>query len=119
MPRVSPVGYNYFRQLYITSSLTIANAEVVISSVRRSASANILAVNTASGSGYEDLIIDFSISFNTTFAGTLQQISIAVRGPTIGGVTPILQFCSVENRTVPAGNVTVTKRFIIRWFTGQ
>jgi hypothetical protein len=118
MPTVSPAGFRYFRELYTRGQLTITNAEVTVSSIRYSASANILAVNTASGSGYEDLIVDFSVTFNTTVAGTLQQIFIAVRGPTIGGVTPILQFCSMENQTVPAGAITITKRFIIRWFTG-
>jgi hypothetical protein len=118
MPRVSPVGFNYFRQLYITSSLTIVNAQVKVSSLTYSASANILAVNTVYGSGYEDLIVDFSVTFNTSVAGTLQEIFIAVRAPPIGSVTPILQFCSMENQPVPAGAVTITKRFIIRWFTG-
>jgi hypothetical protein len=117
MPTVSPAGFRYFRELYTRGQLTITNAGVVVSSIRYSASASILAVNTAAGSDYEDLIVDFTVTFNTSVAGTLQEISIAVRGPTIKSVTPILQFCSSENLTVPAGTVRVTKRFIVRWYT--
>jgi hypothetical protein len=117
MPTVSPAGFRYFRELYNRGQLTITNAEVVVSGLRLSASASILAVNIVIGSDYEDLVVDFTVTFNTTVAGTLQEISIAVRGPAIGTVTPILQFCSSENLTVPAGTVRVTKRFIIRWYT--
>jgi hypothetical protein len=117
MPTVSPSGFRYFRELYTRGQLTIINAEVVVSTLRISASASILSVNTVAGSGYEDLIVDFVVTFNTTVAGTLQEISIVVRGPTIKSVTPTLQFCSSENQTVPAGTVRVTKRFIVRWYT--
>jgi hypothetical protein len=118
MPRVSPVSFSYFRYLHSTGSLTITSAQVRVSGLTILASASILAVNVTVGSGYEDLIVDFLVTFNTTVAGTLQEISINVRGPTIGSITPILQFCSAENMTVPSGTVSVTKRFIVRWYTG-
>jgi hypothetical protein len=118
MPTVSPAGFRYFRELYTRGQLTITDAQVVVSGLKISASASILSVNTAAGSNYEDLIIDFVVTFNTSVAGTLQEISITIRGPTIKSVTPMLQFCSSENSTVPAGTVRVTKRFIVRWYTG-
>lgn len=117
MPIISPAGFKYFRELYSRGLLSIANAQVTVSGLTLSASASILAVNTVSGDNYEDLIVDFLITFNTSVAGTLQQISIAVKGPSINGVTPTMQFCSDENITVPSGSVKLTKRFIVRWFT--
>jgi hypothetical protein len=117
MPVVSPVGFRYFRELHNRGQLTITNAQVVVSGLRISASASILSINTTAGDSYEDLIVDFVVTFNTSVAGTLQEISITVRGPTIKNVTPTLQFCSSENLTVPAGTVRVTKRFIVRWYT--
>jgi hypothetical protein len=118
MPKVSPSRFAYFRILYSRGMLTITGAQVKISGLTVSASASILAVNAAEGSGYEDLIVDFLVTFNTPVAGTLQEIYIAVSGPTLKGATPILHFCSAENITVPQGTVSVTKRFIVRWYTG-
>jgi hypothetical protein len=117
MPTVSPAGFRYFRELYTRGQLTITNAEVVVSGLRISASASILSVSTAAESGYEDLIVDFVVTFNTSVAGTLQEISITVSGPSLKGVTPTIHFCSSEDLTVPAGTVRVTKRFIVRWYT--
>jgi hypothetical protein len=117
MPTVSPVGYRYIRELYARGQLKIEKAEVVVSGLRISASASILAINTVSAENYEDLIIDFSISFNASVGGTLQEIFIVVSGPTIGNATPLLHFCSKENMQIPQGNIRITKRFIVRWFT--
>jgi len=117
MPTVSPVGYRYFRELYVRGQLRIERAEVTVSGLRISASASILAVNTISAENYEDLVIDFSVSFNASVGGTLQEISILVSGPTIGNTTPHLHFCSKESIQIPQGNIRITKRFIVRWFT--
>jgi hypothetical protein len=117
MPTVSPAGYRYFRELYTRGQLRIDRAEVTVSGLKISASASILAVNTTSAENYEDLVIDFSVSFNATVGGTLQEIFIGMSGPTIKNVTPLLHFCSKENMPIPQGNIRVTKRFIVRWFT--
>jgi len=117
MPTVSPAGFRYFQELYTKGLLKITNAQVSVSGLKISASASILAVNTVAGGSYEDLVVDFVVTFNTSVAGTLQEISIAVSGPALKGVTPVLQFCSSENLAVPSGTVKVTKRFIVRWYT--
>lgn len=117
MPTVSPIGYKYFRELYTRGQLKIERAEVVVSGLKISASASILAANTVSAENYEDLVIDFSISFNASVGGTLQEISIFVSGPAIRNTTPLLQFCSRENMQIPQGNIRITKRFIVRWYT--
>jgi hypothetical protein len=117
MPVISPRGFAYFRILYVGNKLEVTRAEVVVSGIRVTASALMAAIDGAFGNNYEDLIIYFIISFNSPIAGTLEEIAITVRGPTLKGVTPLIHFCSRENLPVPSGSVQITKRFIVRWYT--
>ena len=118
MAVVSPSRYKYFWDLYEKGLLAISGAQVKVSGLAVSASASILSVNAVAGGNYEDLIVDFVVTFNTTVGGRLEEITINVRGPTLKNVTPVLVFCSSENMPVPSGTVKVTKRFIVRWYMG-
>jgi len=121
MSSVSPLSYYYFSYLYSQGKLSITNAQVAVNGTVYSASASILAVNTATGTdntgSYVDLYIDFVINFNTPSGGTLQQINISVNASISSTTTVGMGFCSSENQQVPAGAVQVTKRYIVRWYT--
>jgi hypothetical protein len=119
MAVVAPNEFEYIRRLHQQGQLTITRAEAVVGGLRVSASASIilLTVNIASREGYEELVVDFLVTFNSPVAGMLQEISITVSAPPVSGVTPLIHFCSTENMPIPSGAVRVTKRFIVRWYT--
>jgi hypothetical protein len=117
MSSVSPLSYYYFSYLYAQGKLNITSAQVMVNGTVYSASASILAVNTAAGAKYVDLIIDFVINFNTPSGGTLQQINISMNASISSTTTVGMNFCSSENQQVPPGAVQITKRYIVRWYT--
>jgi len=116
MPEFSTFMWNIITGLYSENKLSVSSAQVTIDSIAISASATILGVSTNTGPGYEDVIIDFRVTFNTNNAGTLQQIIITVNAFP-ASIPPVsLMFCSSENQPVPVGTVQVTKRHIIRFY---
>jgi len=116
MPEFSTFGWNIITELYAGNKLSVSSAQVLVDAVAISASATILGISTNTGPGYEDVIIDFRVTFNATSAGTLQQIIIYVNASPAYMPPVSMMFCSPENQPIPAGTVQITKRHIIRFY---